>query len=134
MARVKPVVESDADPSGAQRGHGGEAAGHGLGVMAQHPELEREEVGEHRIDVGGPRSVAEAATPRSDNLGQGAEALDVVALVGAHRAARGGGRDVDAAAAEHLPEDGDRRHAAVIHRGAGPIEDDRLDRASVAHE
>jgi len=76
-------------------------------------------------------SAAVGARPKSArhcwDPGQRAEGLDVRPLVGPHGPARVGRRDDDAAATEDLQERRDRRHAAVIDRGARPIEEDRLD-------
>jgi len=65
--------------------------------------------------------------PAFDDLGVGQDGGHVGALGHAHLAAGGGGGQSDALGGEGVDQRLDRRSAAEIHHGAGPVEHDGLD-------
>src|SRR5205823_5215342 len=87
---------------------------------------------EHLLDIGIAGRPAMDFRPALAHRRDLGDALDMDPLMRAHRHARLVHRDRHLLAAEDLDEDDGRRHAAMVHGRAGPIQQYRLDRALVA--
>lgn len=70
--------------------------------------------------------LAVSGLPGGGDAGHGQDGRNVIPLGPAHRLAGFGDSDLHATPAENLLEYLGRRPAAVVHSGAGPVEEDGL--------